>query len=95
MMAPADKIRSHCQPAEQHKHGEENGNDAKKMKMFACLLNKTNRTKCSFTPVISLHFQNGAGKPRQSGPKGHDSQAAAAIPRPKLVVIPTQNEAPI
>ncbi len=60
MMAPAGRIRLHYQSAEQHEPGEENGNGAKKMKMFARLLNKTDRTKCTFTPLISLHYQNGA-----------------------------------
>jgi len=61
MMAPAQRICSLAQPPEQDEPGEENGNDAKKMKMFTRLLNKTDRTKCAFTPVISLHYQNGAG----------------------------------
>jgi hypothetical protein len=61
MMASVDKNRPHCQSAEQHEPGEENGNGVKKMKIFARLLNKTHRTKCALTPVISLHYQNGAG----------------------------------
>ena len=61
MMAPADKIRSLSQPTEEHGRGEENGHGAKKMKMFARLLNKTDRRRCTFTPLISLHYQNGAG----------------------------------
>ena len=41
MMAPAAPIRSLSRPAKQHEPGEENGNAAKKMKMFARLSNKT------------------------------------------------------